>query len=126
MIDDKSIDKLLKWAIDNNIPEDNGLEIYFNAGERIPSGFPKDKEKIKDMEVLNLRRLEIKELPLEIFSLSNLKYLSLSENKLQTIPKEINKLKNLQELELSENELKELPNEFGELHTLTSLMISGR
>lgn len=82
---------------------------------------PADIQKLKNLEVLNLSKNQIRTLPKELFELSNLRQLYLSGNDLEFIPPEIAKLKNLIKLDLSNNRLRLLPKEIGELKHLETL-----
>lgn len=64
-------------------------------------------------------------LPRELCQLTNLELLELSDNKIKELPKEIGQLKNLTELYLNRNEISELPNEITELNKLILLELIG-
>ena len=68
---------------------------------------------------LDLHKTKLKEIPKEIFTLTNLQELNLSKNKLTTIPKDIGKLKNLQVLNLSANDIDTVPPEIGQVVNIT-------
>lgn len=72
---------------------------------------------------LSLQKLKLKEVPAEIFTLSNLNELDLSKNKLTSIPPDIGKLGNLQVLKLSRNKLEKFPEEICPLENLLKLSI---
>jgi len=73
---------------------------------------------------LDLHKTKLKEIPKEIFTLTNLQELNLSKNKLTTIPKEIGKLKNLQVLNFSANEIDTVPAEIGQLINIQKLILN--
>lgn len=66
----------------------------------------------------------IKSLPREIAQLTNLEILFLGYNQLSKLPKEIGQLTNLQSLYLNSNQLTELPKEIGQLTSLKSLILN--
>ena len=72
---------------------------------------------------LDLSKLTLVELPLEILQLVNLTSLDLSGNQLTSLPAEIGQLVNLTSLELSNNQLTTLPPEIGKLINLEVLLI---
>ena len=67
---------------------------------------------------LNLRKHNLKEIPIEVCSFKNLQYLDVSKNKIKSIPDSITKLQNLQFLIVSKNDLEALPNNIGDLKSL--------
>jgi hypothetical protein len=73
---------------------------------------------------LNLLRLGLNNLPVELFELSSLTQLNLWNNKLINIPKEIGQLTSLTELDLSSNQLVDIPKEIGQLRSLTTLNLN--
>ncbi|KAL2348889.1 hypothetical protein Fmac_002889 [Flemingia macrophylla] len=80
----------------------------------------------KNLQVLNLRELEITRVPSSIGELKELKYLDLSQNNMETLPNSIAKLSNLETLKLSRCfSLKELPKDFEKLTRLKHLDIQG-
>ncbi len=73
---------------------------------------------------LDLHKTKLKEIPKEIFTLTNLQDLNLSKNKLTSIPKEIGKLKNLQVLNVSANDIDTVPPELGQLVNIRRLILN--
>lgn len=73
---------------------------------------------------LTLRRKKLKEIPPEIFYLTNLQELNLSKNKITQIPTSINKLCKLQRLDLSQNKLITLAPELYDLLELQYLILN--
>jgi len=73
---------------------------------------------------LDLSNRNLKTLPPEIGSLSNLRELSLYNNKLKTLPPEIGLLSNLQDLDLYSNRIETLPPEIGSLSNLRHLYLN--
>ena len=67
---------------------------------------------------LKLKRKKIKNFPLEILKLKNLKILDLSNNQIKELPLGIEKLLNLEELILNKNNIETLPNTIGNMSTL--------
>jgi len=133
VLDDGSwLDRLIEWADKKEISEDC---------------FPRNKEEIRHLKILNLQCMGLSELPPEIGDLQKLQCLYLdmniltalppeigrlhslqklyaSRNKLSKLPPEIGKLQNLHELELDMNQLSEVPPEIGELRSLVILDLS--
>lgn len=64
---------------------------------------------------LSLCRSKIKDIPQQIFTLSNLQKLILSRNYIKSIPKEISQLKNLHYIDISSNYIDSLPKEMAAL-----------
>lgn len=73
---------------------------------------------------LFLSRLNLVELPAELFELSHLTDVYLAQNKLTIMPPEFVRLRNLQELNLDGNQLTTLPPEIGQLDRLTTLYLN--
>lgn len=103
------------------------------------------KERIKQAsktKILDISQMDLKEVPPEIFELSDLRELVLGGNSeifdfpymenarwgrynyFKKIPPEIGKLRNLEKLDLSFNSLGELPLEIGELENLIEINLS--
>lgn len=78
---------------------------------------------IKQVRKINLSRLGLKEIPVEVFQHTNLTKLVLSRNAITRIPKEIAKLKNLEVLDLTYNDLTSLPAPLFKLPKLRVLAI---
>lgn len=97
---------------------------YQEAIRRINKWQSQSEFKYFNNQWLDLRDLDLTELPQEIGELKELTWLSLSNNKLNKLPKEIGNLMKLERLYLSENNLFELPKEIGELVNLEELYIS--
>ncbi|MBI2968588.1 MAG: caspase family protein [Bacteroidetes bacterium] len=81
-------------------------------------------ENPSDVYILNLSKANLKEFPLKIIELPNLRVLDLSFNRLHTLPPEIGKLLHLESLDLSFNALENLPPEIGLLTNLRELNLS--
>lgn len=75
-------------------------------------------------ENLYLNRKNLKEIPIELGKLVNLKQLDLSNNQIKTIPEELGNLVNLKELDLSNNKIVKIPKSFSNLKKLKSLYLS--
>lgn len=71
-----------------------------------------------NLQLLDLSKNRLKELPSELGLLKNLKKLILYKNKLEALPPEIGQLEDLRELIINQNELETLPNEIGNLKKL--------
>lgn len=77
-----------------------------------------------NLNELDLRNLDLTELPSEIGQLTNLQSLAVTGNLLKHLPKEIENLNNLQELFLEDNRLNEFPKEIIKLTNLHTLDLS--
>lgn len=75
---------------------------------------------LKQITKLNLSRLDLKEVPEDIFLCTNLTKLDLSHNQICRIPKEIEKLKKLKVLNISYNQVKQL---YASVFNLPALVI---
>ena len=73
---------------------------------------------------LNLSKLQLTELPIELFECTYLRELDISFNQLTSLPSEIGSLDNLRELNVSDNQLASLPSEIGNLGNLQQLDVS--
>jgi|GEM_PF-2566464 hypothetical protein len=75
----------------------------------------------RDLVMLDLRDLGLRELPEDVWKLRELRYLLLRDNMLTELPEDIGKLKSLEYLDLSSNRLGRLPPQIGELKNLWTL-----
>lgn len=73
---------------------------------------------------LDLRDLELTEIPPEVFGMTHLRALDLSKNRLLVLPAAIGGLHRLQSLNLFRNQLERLPAELGDLTELGDLDVS--
>ena len=71
-----------------------------------------------NLQLLDLSRNRIREVPPEIGMLKKLKKLILERNKIEALPAEIGELEDLRELIINRNELTTLPTEIGNLKKL--------
>lgn len=108
IVEDNWIERLWKWANENNIPDYK---------------IPRNKEKLLSLEFLDLNRQQISKIPSEIGNLSNLKKINFTYNYLTSLPKEIAQLNNLEELSVSNNKLTSLPKEIAQFRNLKVLSI---
>ena len=76
-----------------------------------------------NLVILDLRGLNISQLPAEIGQLSSLQTLSLYGYQLSQLPAEIGQLSSLQTLNLGRNQLSQLPAEIGQLSSLQTLYL---
>lgn len=65
----------------------------------------------EEVEILDLSKQHLKEVPAEIFKMTNLRELYLSKNRLEKIPAEIGNLTKLEVVDFSRNKLEGLPDE---------------
>ncbi len=84
---------------------------------------PKEIGSLTNLVELDMQCIELTRLPKEFGNLINLTKLNLNNNKFIELPKEIGSLTNLVELDVAHNELKELPKEIGELYKLNNLSL---
>jgi len=73
---------------------------------------------------LDLSRLALSELPIQIWDLDRLEFLNLAENRLTALPETIGRLFQLRKLVLSRNELAALPESIGSLARLVTLDVT--
>ncbi len=71
-----------------------------------------------NLQLLDLSKNRLVEIPPELGMLKNLKKLILFKNKIESLPPQIGELENLQELIINQNELVTLPEEIGNLKKL--------
>uniref|UniRef100_A0A2N9F5L8 Leucine-rich repeat-containing N-terminal plant-type domain-containing protein n=1 Tax=Fagus sylvatica TaxID=28930 RepID=A0A2N9F5L8_FAGSY len=131
----KSLPNLSCLKLDNNllgqIPADG-----FQAVSRVQvldlsgnaSSLPEHPvfSSIPHLQELYLRRIQLHEVPSDIFSLQQLRILDLSQNSLQSVPVEFQHLTSLTELDLSDNNIAVLPPELGLLEpNLQALRLDG-
>jgi internalin A len=74
---------------------------------------------------LDLSRLDLLQVPPEVWQLTNLRELHLFRNQLAAIPAKLQQLAHLQTLNLSRNRLEAIPAELGRLANLQRLYLSG-
>ena len=86
--------------------------------ERLKTVPPEVFTEFPNLQLLDLSKNRLKEIPDGIGLLKNLKKLILFKNRLDTISPEIGKLEELQELIINQNELVSLPEEIGNLKKL--------
>ncbi len=126
IVDDDWMERLWKWADENGVPDFKWIETekenHKEGGNRM--GLPRDREKLLNLNNLDLGISELTELPKEIGNLTKLERLGLSFNHFSKLPKEIGNLTNLKNLDLSISELAELPKEIGNLTKLERLDLS--
>jgi hypothetical protein len=121
---------LWNWAEKENItnfPRDKEgllnitmLDISHNNLTKLPD----EISKLNSLTILNLSYNQLTQLPYSIIKLRNLIYLNVSNNNLVRVPKNIGKLHKLEVLDLEENKLTKLPNSISTLKNLTQLKLS--
>lgn len=99
-----------------NAPRDSVFSLKLkNRLKKIPmevfTAFP-------NLQLLDLSRNRIREVPPEIGRLKNLKKLILERNRIEALPAEIGELEDLRELVINRNELITLPSEISDLQKL--------
>jgi len=97
----------------------NRLDLRFLQLAEIPSNI----KKVKDLKYLNLRYNRIRNITDEISKLKGLTHLALRENELDEIPFEVTLIPNLTHLYLRENNLTSLPNTFENLTKLEHIQL---
>jgi hypothetical protein len=129
MLDDSWVEKLIRWADENMIPElrhvepeldDNGSVLC----EGYSVGLPRDKDTLMNLEALNLSGYLKTDIPEEIRYLTQLKGLYLADgtkawwpvedmdkdhDAIVEVPHWIEDLENLEELDLSNNNISYIP-----------------
>ncbi|KAF8413904.1 hypothetical protein HHK36_001900 [Tetracentron sinense] len=131
----KSLSNLSCLKLDNNplrqIPSDafgslSKLQVLDLSG--IAASLPEHPalSNLPLLQELYLRRMQLRETPLDLLSMQQLRILDLSQNSLQLIPEGFKNLTSLTELDLSNNNITALPPELGLLETsLQALRIDG-
>jgi internalin A len=89
------------------------------------SQIPPELRLLSNLQVLTLDNNQLTQLPAWIGQLSNLRTLYLYNNQLMQVPPELGQLSNLQTLSLQNNQLTQLPAWIGELSNLHMLSLSG-
>ncbi|WP_427161231.1 COR domain-containing protein [Aliinostoc sp. HNIBRCY26] len=89
---------------------------------------PDVRKKIKDakekqLEKLDLSRLNLTEIPVEVFELEWLEHLDLRDNDIRNIPAAITSLRNLTWLDLGNSRLRQIPEAITKLKNLTTLYL---
>lgn len=77
----------------------------------------------KLLKVLDLRDVQLEEIPNEVFNLFHLRYLCLRGTRVKTVPKSIKKLQNLEHLHLGQTNVRELPIQVLKLKKLRHLRV---
>lgn len=96
-----------------------------NPQKEFAEWFSQMQGKLKKIDVLDFRFLELTSLPPQIFELTQLEALLLEGCHLKELPKEIGKLENLKELDLRSNNISELPEEIKNLTKLEEIILAG-
>lgn len=79
---------------------------------------------LKYLTIIDLRRNQLTELPLELFECTTLVKMDISENKITILPPELGMLKRLRVLYANNNQLTELTPEIGALRELSELYLN--
>ena len=118
------IDRLWRWADENNIPDLQWVENYLYKIGGYWEGIPRDKNKLLNLKSITLYdNYNLTELPEEICNLINLQELCISNTTLTELPKNIHNLKKLTKLDLQDNELTKLPKGVYRLTNLKELVL---
>lgn len=103
--------------------QNNSAEIENIGSKPVFTSLSKALRNADKVYKLNLSNKELKEFPIEILKLKELRYLSLDSNQLSNIPPQINELQKLKYLSLSHNSIQELPSTIGDLTELKFLYL---
>lgn len=115
-------------ALESDIYQYTSLEEAMNASKDSVFSL-KLKERLKEvplevftqfpnLQLLDLSKNRIKEIPSQIGLLKKLKKLILFKNKIESLPPQLGELEDLRELIINQNELETLPEEIGKLKKL--------
>jgi hypothetical protein len=114
------IKDLIDWADKNEINQ------YKVGDTTCPgTGFPREKSKIINLDLLHLSNSNINYLSPELGKMKFLTQIYLDNNNIKEYPKEMCYFSNLFRLDIDENELTALPKEISNLHELQSLSLRG-
>nr|CAB3490574.1 unnamed protein product [Digitaria exilis] len=97
---------------------------YLHLKGRTITELPREIERLKNLETLDVSGTGVKELPREIGGLENLEILVISGTKVTELPKEIGGLTKLETLDISVTKVIELPWEIMKLQCLQNLDVS--
>jgi len=85
---------------------------------------PPEIGSLTNLQTLSLNNNQIKSLPSEVGNLIQLRNLWIDNNRMETLPPEIGNLRNLRELWLDRNKITSLPPEIGKLGELRTVYLS--
>ena len=112
--------------VSNSVPPETKSNNILNLSNQNLKKVPDDVFTQTNLEELNVSNNQLTgALQAEIRKLQNLRVLNASNNLMTGVPAEIGQLQNLEVLNLSNNKLTGLPNELGNLKNLKTLNISG-
>lgn len=110
-------------TISNAIAQSN-IENEVNVAEKpVYYSLSKALRNAENVYKLDLSQKKLKEFPIEILKLKELRYLILDSNQVTSIPSQINELEKLEYLSLSHNNIQDLPSNLGELTELRFLYL---
>ena len=116
-------DNLLK-SLPRTIEEAPKLRVLNIGKNNFFSSLPSEVLKIKQLNELYVRNLDLKNLPKGISDLKKLQVLDLYDNRLSNLPSELKELTKMKVLNLGKNRLRALPNVIKNLNNLESLYLS--
>ena len=93
-------------------------------GHHEMKNIPVEVFSIPNLSILEIENSAIKSIPKELGHLSKLEHLSITDCLIITLPKSVGRLQKLSELELRDNHIDHLPSELANLGNLTLLSIS--
>lgn len=125
-------DTVLNFSNNSIAYKPDSIAYYKNVRVINLSGHPElnfndefeELSKLPRLEVLILKKNNLKEIPINIGMLENLKELDISANAIASIPIDIKYLKKLEKINLSYNNINSFPNELTELTNLKILKAS--
>ncbi|HMU77228.1 MAG: leucine-rich repeat domain-containing protein [Bacteroidetes bacterium] len=121
--DDAEIDTLPVFRSLNAAMQNPDSVFRLDLSKQKLKEIPPQVFELTQLRELNVSRNHLTELPEQIYKLNNLQRLYANNNKLTALPQRIGTLKNLQTLTLDRNRIEVLPPEMGMLHNLEVLSL---
>ena len=124
-LEEKPLKKIPTYTLKEakNLPKEEVIKLKISKLNL--TELPEEIYHYKNLRYLDASNNNFTEIPLELTSLIQLEYLNFSSNKLTTLSDKINQFKVLKVLLLNHNEIVTLPTEISELTHLTELHLWG-